>query len=398
MPDAAGVFELPAAADLRQIATFILDATPLLDTSWTGIPVVCAHMARQLLAAGHDLRFSVGKQLLPNDAVLDALERNSGLFLHHEMVTGQLDMPPLTWPRDRVGVGLSASVKRVRRVFDVECSVVHDISTILQPQYHTPENIVWHTEHIMDDIASNDVTVCISQATLDDLVLYLGADPARLVLAYNGVEWPWWFPIKAATDLASGVEPYVAVLATREPRKNLSLVMEMLAAWPELLRDTRFVFIGKAGWLTGESDVPPALAGALAEGRIVEAGFISEYRKYVLLRGAAATIFPSLFEGYGLPVVESLSVATPCVASFSSSIPEVGGDLCHYFDPCSAADLHRSLAAALASGQKGNPTFEAACAAWVARFSWQAGSATMLRALTPSVWAAWEKERKDVLF
>jgi glycosyltransferase involved in cell wall biosynthesis len=369
-------------------ACFFLDATPLLDENWTGIPAVCANLARTLLAAGCDLRFCVEWDVLPPEAVLDALERNTGLFLDREFRMEQIECLPLVWPSNRVSVGISASVKRLRNVFNVECSILHDISTLLHPHYHTEDNIAWHVERILSDLSSNDVTICISRSTQDDLIEYLGSDPERLLLSYNGVEWPQSFEVCADSDLANGIEDYIVVLATIEPRKNLSLIFNMLCSNPDLLVAYRWVFIGKAGWLLDQTSIPAALTKAVADGRIIQTGFVTEYEKYTLLRGAILSIFPSFFEGFGLPVVESLSVRTPCVASHSSSITEVGGDLCYYFDPCSIVSLYDAIKLALVDRLKGTAKFNAECANWVKQFSWNRNVEAMLNSLVPAISAA----------
>ncbi len=377
--------ELPIAC---RLGCFFLDATPLLDENWTGIPAVCANLARTLLAAGCDLRFCVEWDVLPLDLILEALEKNTGLFLEREFRAGRIELLPLVWPSNRIGVGISASVKRLRNVFDVECSIIHDISTLLHPHYHTDDNIAWHAERIMSDLSSNDITFCVSNATKQDLVEYLGAKPADLVATYNGVEWPWWFRSHADIDLSCGIEDYVIVLGTKEPRKNLSLIFDFLCAFPEFLRSHRWIFIGKAGWLLEQTSMPAALTKAVSDGRVVETGFVTEYQKYVLLRGAALSVFPSFFEGFGLPVLESLSVGTPCVASCSSSIPEIGGALCYYFDPCSIASLRDAINLALAAGQKGSAEFEGECADWVKNFSWRRNVEVILNSLAPAITAA----------
>jgi glycosyltransferase involved in cell wall biosynthesis len=110
-------------------------------------------------------------------------------------------------------------------------------------------------------------------------------------------------------------------------------------------------------------------------------GFVGDYAKYLLLAGAQASLYPSLFEGFGLPVLESLSAGTPCVASFSSSIPEVGGQICLYFDPLSARDMRRALSAMLARRQSEGEKLRAACRAHAARFSWEASLAPILERL-----------------
>ena len=113
------------------------------------------------------------------------------------------------------------------------------------------------------------------------------------------------------------------------------------------------------GWLEEQHLLPPKLEPALAAGKILFTGFVSDAVKYRLLAGAEATLYPSLFEGFGLPVLESLAAGTPCVASWSSSIPEVGGALCSYFDPFSAADMQRALREMLARRKAEGPALAA---------------------------------------
>jgi glycosyltransferase involved in cell wall biosynthesis len=161
------------------------------------------------------------------------------------------------------------------------------------------------------------------------------------------------------------------------------LVFDMLARHPALLDSHRFVFAGKMGWLEEQHALPPVLGPARAAGRILFPGFVTEREKYLLLAGAEATLYPSLFEGFGLPVLESLSAGTPCVASWSSSIPEVGGDLCAYFDPLSAEDLHAALIRMLARRAAEGEALRAACRAHAARFTWENAAAAILARQLP---------------
>ena len=117
--------------------------------------------------------------------------------------------------------------------------------------------------------------------------------------------------------------------------------------------------------------MPASLENALGAGRIVFTGFVDDYTKYKLLAGAQATLYPSLFEGFGLPVLESLSAGTPCVASWSSSIPEVGGPVCTYFDPLSASDMERALSDMLVRRAREGDALRAACLARAAAFTWE---------------------------
>ncbi len=359
-----------AAADAR----IYFDVSPLLETNWTGIPVVAAGLAGALLAQLPDrLDFFLGTRLVDRAVVADALRRQSGLFLHRADVRGRLRLGPLPLLGAASGptIGIFPSVKPIRRAFTLECSVFHDLSTLVLPYFHIKGNVDHHMEAMLADIATNDLVVAVSEATAADLVAYLGVDPARILVAHNGVSWPEDYAVRAANALAPlGAEPYFLILGTREPRKNVMLVFEMLAASPELLDRHRFVFAGKMGWLEEQHALPRALEPARARGRILFPGFVSDFTKYQLLAGAEATLYPSLFEGFGLPVLESLSAGTACVTSWSSSLPEVGGDVCTYFDPLSATDMRRALGEMLTRRDREGLALRRACQTQASGFTW----------------------------
>jgi len=362
---------LAAALDAAG-ATLYVDVSPLLELQWTGIPVVAAGLAGAVLTqARARTRFFLGTDLVHTAAVADALARGSGLALARERAAGRVLDGRLQLGGVGPSVGFFPSVKPVRRMFDIEISVFHDLSTLVLPQFHMPINVDHHMDSLRDDLASNDLTMCVSQATADDLRAYLGVPAAKLVVAHNGTYVRPEFALDAAHALAAGAEPYILILGTREPRKNVMLVFDMLARSPALLERHRFVFAGRMGWLEEQHRLPPALEQAVEDGRILFTGFLDERAKFLAIAGAQATIYPSIFEGFGLPVLESLAAGTPCVASWSSAIPEAGGDVCAYFDPLSAADLERALGAMLARRQADLGLADA-CRAHAARFTWDA--------------------------
>jgi glycosyltransferase involved in cell wall biosynthesis len=354
--------------------TLYYDVSPLLEEHWTGIPLVAARLGEVLFETfPQNVRFFYENHLVSSDAVVDAFGRNSGLFLHRDFFKGDACEGPM--PLLQAGsraAGIFPSVKRVRRIFPIECSLVHDLSTLITPQFHVSDTIRYHMETICEDLASNTVTFAVSRATLEDLKAYFGIGDDRLCVAYNGVSWPWWFPIQLANEAREdNAEPYFLILGTREPRKNIACIFDLLNLFPDLLEQCRFVIVGRMGWLAEQQAIPAALEAAIAEKRLILPGFVSEFEKYRLLCGATATIYPSFFEGFGLPILESLSVGTPCIASFSSAIPEVGGDLCTYFDPFSVESLYRAVRKVLAGSLKSSREFRAGCRAVAKRFTWR---------------------------
>jgi glycosyltransferase involved in cell wall biosynthesis len=378
MPPKDSIFRQCRAALRARDGHIYFDLSPLREANWTGIPIVASGFARALLdTLPAQTRFFLGYDLIASAAVDDALRRNTGLFLDRDIDRGYAYAGKLpVFGGAGLGIGFFPSVKPLRRAFDVELSVFHDLSTLTMPLMHIRGNVVHHMEGIMADLASDDLVVTVSEASRADLSAYLGVDPARMVAAPNGVSWPDGFDTMAANAAGgAGIEPYLLVLGTREPRKNIMKVFDLLEHEPDLLQANRVVFAGKMGWLEEQHALPRTLERFVDSGRILFTGFVSEPQKYALLRHAQATLYPSLFEGFGLPVLESLSLGTPCVASWSSSIPEVGGEACAYFDPLDAADFGRALRALLA---RRGPALEAACRAQAARFTWRAALARVL--------------------
>lgn len=396
MPDGADNGHPVMGADLGSLCRAVkllgcklyLDVSPLMEEHWTGIPVVAAGLARTLLAwLPEHAEFFHDHHVVNRDALEDALVRGSGLYLRRDFERGEGQAGPLSLlDAGALAAGIYPSVKRVSQIFPIECSIVHDISTLITPQFHTATNIRYHMRPMVDDLTTNTLTFGVSEATVEDVKAYLGAPPDRVHVAYNGVTWPWWFEVQAANEIdPREVEPYFLILGTREPRKNIMRVIELLMLFPELLDHYRFVIAGKMGWLEDQQAIPPVLNQAIRRGRIQFPGYVSEYEKYKLLRAAEASIYPSYFEGFGLPVLESLSVGTPCIASFSSSIPEVGGDACIYFDPFSAESLYSAVRLVQESRPKQSPDFQAACARVSARFTWDNMLGQILHRLMPEM-------------
>ncbi len=360
------------------------DVAPMLEPQWTGIPVVAAGLAGVLCERLRQrTRFFLDLQIVAPRAVQDAVRRGHGRFLKRDIeagtaVAGRLPVLPGGGP----SIGIFPNFKRLRRVFDVECSLFHDFSTLVVPQFHTRQTVEHHTAAMAADIASNDLSVAVSQASAEDLAAYFGLKPAEIAVVPNGVSWPGWYEIAAENGCAKeNVEPYFLVLGTREPRKNVMLVFDLLQRAPELLAGHRFVFAGRMGWLEEQHAIPERLEPARQTGRILFTGFVGDFDKYKLLRGAQATLYPSFFEGFGLPVLESLSVGTPCVASFSSSIPEVGGDTCCYFDPFSADDFLRAIGEMQRRRAALGPALAAACLERARQFTWELALARILQRL-----------------
>ena len=138
--------------------------------------------------------------------------------------------------------------------------------------------------------------------------------------------------------------PYVLAVGTLEPRKNLPRLIEAFAVLPPELRDRHeLVLVGAAGWETDET-----LAAIAGHRHLVrQLGHVPDADLPALYRGASLFAYPSLYEGFGLPVLEAMAAGAPVLTSDVSSLPEVGGDAVLYCDPRDVASIRDGLVAGL---------------------------------------------------
>ncbi len=149
----------------------------------------------------------------------------------------------------------------------------------------------------------------------------LGLDPERIHVVHNGVAHVGAGDGRRGRDLVGG--PYVLAIGTVEPRKDYAtLIRAMDSIWP-IFPDLRLAIAGPEGW--GSDDLDRVVEELGAGPRVRRLGYVSDAVKADLLHGAEALAFPSLYEGFGLPVLEAMQVGLPVVASRAGAIPEVVG-------------------------------------------------------------------------
>ncbi len=242
-------------------------------------------------------------------------------------------------------VGIFSHVKYVRNTFNYEAQIVHDITYILTEEFHHHETTDYHLNYALDDFASNDLNICNSQSTMDDIVTYMGVDEGKTLVSLLGIDQED-NDKKLYRDLLKKYVPedFILILGTIEPRKNIDVVLSYIERNPDILNKYKFVFVGRNGWGETFEDKFEQLdiAGELKP-NILHLGFISHDLKVMLLKSAKLLVYPSVYEGFGLPVLEAISNSTPVLTTISSSIPEVGGDVSYYFDPYSLDDFQRSF-------------------------------------------------------
>jgi len=357
-----------------------LEIGPLKEGNYTGISQVTAALADQML--GDQTRrtgFFYGRLLVDHDIVEDLVARRDGEMLEWYLQRAESRAAP-----EDIGhknVAIFPNRKSCRRGFAVECQIVHDLSTLLTPQFHNRDTIEYHATTLLADVQTNDLTFCVSEATRQDVLRYLGPlDADSVITTHLGAT------IDADIEFepeGRSVEPYILVLGTIEPRKNVSMVLQYIARTPSVLHRARFLFLGRFGWGERFDELLETygLTAAFDAGKLVFPGFVSENAKNALIRHAKLIVYPSLFEGFGLPILEGLAHGIPSITTRSSSLPEVGGTCCYYFDPFVSGDFDVALSRAMIDIQLRGPAIRKACLAQAAKFSWARTYGTMMHAV-----------------
>jgi glycosyltransferase involved in cell wall biosynthesis len=193
-------------------------------------------------------------------------------------------------------------------------------------------------------VRAADAVVTLSEAARSEICAVLGADPSRVFVVPCGVRQDLGTAVAPAVrqqvlERYRIDRPFLLTVGAAEPRKNLPRLLEAIAqlrASPET-RDILLVHAGPPGWLLGDLAALGARYGLGAHFRAV--GEIPQEDLVALYQSAHAVAYPSLYEGFGLPVLEAMAAGTPVVTSNCSSMPEIAGDAAVLVDPQSVSSI-----------------------------------------------------------
>jgi glycosyltransferase involved in cell wall biosynthesis len=222
---------------------------------------------------------------------------------------------------------------------------VHDLGYLYYPEAHRLLDRLYLDLSTRYNARAATHLIADSSATQRDLIERYGTKPDKITVIYPGYDKATFQPVrdeeaieavKAKYDIAGD---YILFVGTLQPRKNLTRLIE--AYWKLEAGSWKLVIAGKKGWLYEEIFQQVERLGLA--GRVVFTDYVPEGDLPTLLSGARLFVFPSLYEGFGLPVLEAMACGTPVVCSNTSSLPEVAGDAAVLVDPLDVKGLAMAM-------------------------------------------------------
>jgi glycosyltransferase involved in cell wall biosynthesis len=254
--------------------------------------------------------------------------------------------------------------------------VVHDLAFDVIPETAPHQDARWR-RRFERSLARAAAVIVPSEAARSDLLRFYGPEPDRVHVIHHGTDAEAFSPASPpeAEDVRRRYRiagPYIVFLGGLEPRKNL----EMLVRAFGMLEDDRYRLVlsgGDVPWVKGYREridgVISELPASVAD-RIVQTGYVSDPDRRALLSGAEVLAYPSLYEGFGFPILEGFAANVPVLTSDRSAMPETAGNAALLVDPEDAAAIAKGLGQLLGDDDLRN-VLRAAGTARVATFTWE---------------------------
>jgi len=239
-------------------------------------------------------------------------------------------IPPLDWLIDGADVFHGTNLMRRAPKRAKLTATVHDLTCWLMPELHTPGNVKADREFADNILRRANGLIAVSENSRQDAIRVLGIAPDKIRTIYSGIAESYFDAAPMKRE-----RPYALYVGTIEPRKNLATLLD---AWAMLNhKESDLVIAGPRGWGSEETF-------ARIQQEATYLGYVPERDLPGLTAGATVFVYPSLYEGFGFPVVQAMAAGTPVITSNNSCLPEVTGHAALLVDPRSASELAAALA------------------------------------------------------
>jgi len=221
---------------------------------------------------------------------------------------------------------------------------IHDLAYQYFPNDFTKKDLWQLKNWTRLSVKKANKIIAVSKTTKKDIVKNYGVNENIISVVYNGYEKKdQRSNIKDQNDNLNikNKEKYILFVGTLQPRKNLEVLIDAFNKFVQINNDFKLFIVGKKGWLY--EDIFEKVKTLKLEDKIIFTGHVSDEELVWYYKNAFCFVLPSLYEGFGIPVLEAMSYGCPTIISMTSSLPEVGGEASLYFDPKSSDDLLKKI-------------------------------------------------------
>lgn len=312
-----------------------IDARPLISRQPSGIGTYLIHVLRYISAMDRENEY----YLYSNKEMEYPIEL--GENFHKKVIPGKVGTLWLRYslPRHIAKDGLDvfwgtqhflpSPVKGVRM-----CLTIHDTALLIQPKWGSRVNAFMQNTFLKASAREADLILAVSHSTKRDTVRLCGVSGDKIYVTYEGcpesLEQPTGEEADAIREKFGIRWPYYLYVGTIEPRKNIETMVAAFNILAKTDPEARLILAGGLGWRY--EGILQAVETSPYKDRILMPGYLSVQEKFLLYSQARAFLFPSHYEGFGLPILEAYRTGTQVITAKNSSLPEVGGEGAWYVD------------------------------------------------------------------
>jgi len=242
-------------------------------------------------------------------------------------------------------------------------TTIHDLTFLKYPKSHTKHSISAHTRHLKRAKKYADKIITDSNSTKKDLIDY-GIDQSKITVIYPAPA-KIFKPINSKSKIKAIKQnhnlkgPYILSVGTQEPRKNLPTLIKAFSRFKN--KNLTLAIVGKFGWGEHVKKVD----------NVQLLGFVPDEDLVGLYSAAKAFVYPSIYEGFGFPILEAFSCNCPVITSNISSLPELGGNAAIYTNPKKEKDIYEAIKFVLNLGSESRKSLIQKGQVQAKKFSWE---------------------------
>lgn len=210
-------------------------------------------------------------------------------------------------------------------------TTIHDMTYILYPETMDEKNLKRITDDIDYSVNRADKIITVSESSKNDIIKYLKVPSSKIEIVYNGVDYDRFNKDysndekRAVKNKYSLPEKYMLYMGTLEPRKNIESIVKAYSVFKKNYNSKiKLVIAGKKGWLF--ESIFQLMERLNLEDEVIFTDYVDEEDKPIIYQMSSLFVFPSIYEGFGIPVLEAMAASVPVITSNVSSLPEVAGD------------------------------------------------------------------------